>query len=81
MRPMGKINQAAAFLRDILSDGPRPTKDVQHLASEAGIPWDTVKKAKKRANIIATTARRENKTIASWHWAIAGNPETAFLAK
>src|SRR5262249_48352390 len=39
--------EAEEFLRHLLGDGPRPAKDVEAEAKEAGIAWRTVNRAKK----------------------------------
>lgn len=42
---------AVRLLRDLLANGPMPTKTVQSEAREAGIPWRTVQRAMRRAGV------------------------------
>ncbi len=44
-------DEAEAFLRDELADGPRPTKDVQRAARDAGISQRTLDRAKARLGV------------------------------
>jgi hypothetical protein len=47
------VDDADAFLRDALKDGPRPTKDVKIQASAAGIAWRTISRAKEKAGVVS----------------------------
>lgn len=44
-------SDAAAFLRDLLADGPVPVPEVKRHADEAGHTWRTVQRAMKRAGV------------------------------
>jgi putative DNA primase/helicase len=53
---MSATEQAAEFLRDMLKDGPIPSKQLKADAAEAGHSWTTIKAAKQQ---IGVKARRE----------------------
>jgi hypothetical protein len=42
-----KLDEAVAFLREELADGPRPVSEIQALASEADISSETLRRARK----------------------------------
>ncbi|HUE72669.1 MAG TPA: AAA family ATPase [Pirellulaceae bacterium] len=49
-------DEAAAWLTDLLADGPLPQKDVQAAAKDNGYSWATVRRAKERLGV---ASRRE----------------------
>jgi putative DNA primase/helicase len=57
-------DEAKAFLIDILSNGPMPSKQVKADASGAGLAWRTVRRAKDDLRI---KARKEN---GEWRWSL-----------
>lgn len=63
------LNEAVAFLTELLRDGPRPAKDVQRQAREAGFSDATLRRAKSRAGI---TSQRTGGIGAdgAWTWAL-----------
>ena len=58
--------QAAEFLRDLLKDGPIPSKQLKADAADAGHSWSTVKLAKQQIGVVA---RREGfGKDGAWVW-------------
>ena len=57
-------DEAEDFLREMLADGPKPAKSIKSEASEAGLAWRTVWRAKD------TLAVKSSKTGAEggWEW-------------
>lgn len=63
----GPISKTAAeWLRDLISSGPRSSKDIYHKAGAAGYSRDAMKRAKK--SIGATSVKQETE----WFWCIEG---------
>jgi len=48
----GPRQEAAAFLTELLKDGPRPADDVKAEAQQAGLNWATVRRAKDQIGVI-----------------------------
>lgn len=48
-----EFEEACDFLRDLLSHGPVPAKQVKTEANEAGVSWATVRRAKKEIGVAA----------------------------
>lgn len=46
-----RAEEAEAFLRDVLKDGPRPQKEIRAEAEDNGIKWHTLKRAKEQLEI------------------------------
>jgi putative DNA primase/helicase len=72
--------EAEDFLRDILRDGPRPAKDVEGEAKEAGIAWRTVNRAKKTLGV--TTERKAESgdglgRSGRWYWSLPSTSGSA----
>ena len=44
-------HEAADWLRSVLTEGPRPARDVEKLARDAGLAWRTVQRARGRAGV------------------------------
>lgn len=63
-------SEAQDFLMEVLKDGPILSKEVQHMAKEAGINHNTLSAAKKELNIRATRigAGKDGK----WFWLLPG---------
>lgn len=49
--PDGDGQDAAGFLRDLLADGPMPTKSVKRAADDAGFSWRTIQRTMRRAGV------------------------------
>jgi hypothetical protein len=64
----GARQEAEDFLRDILSEGPRPQKQIGEEAMQAGIADRTLRRAKKRLKLVA----RKRGMAGGWEW---GFPE------
>jgi hypothetical protein len=62
--------EAVDFLRETLAGGARTAKEVEVEASQAGIPFETVKRAKKRAGVI--TRKQRGVLNGAWIWELAG---------
>ncbi len=59
-------DSAEEFLKDLLKDGPAPTKYVEAEAKEAGISWATARRA-------STTLRvKKQKSNGGWYWSLPG---------
>ncbi len=61
----GAGQEAEEFLRNILSEGPRPQKEIMAEAKQAGIADRTLRRAKKRLKIVA----RKHGMAGGWEWA------------
>lgn len=48
-----EFEEACDFLRDLLSHGPVPAKQVKAESNEAGVAWATVRRAKKAIGVVA----------------------------
>ena len=57
-----RIEEAKEFLRNFLSDGARPSKDVREQAEMAAISWATLRRAKKKLGVCACRRGQE------WLW-------------
>jgi hypothetical protein len=65
--------EAADFLRDVLKNGPRPAKDVEGEAKEAGISWRTVNRAKKKLGVVAERRAESGDGLGRtgrWYWSL-----------
>jgi putative DNA primase/helicase len=72
--------EAEDFLRDILRDGPRPAKDVEAEAKEAGISWRTVNRAKKTLGVVAERKAESGQGLGRggrWYWSWPGGINSA----
>jgi AAA domain len=61
--------EAVSFLRQTLADGPRRVKEIEAEATQAAIPWETVKRAKKNAGV--KTRKERGVVNGSWVWELA----------
>jgi len=59
-------SEAADFLREVLADGPVPSKEVQRQAREAGVPWITV----RRAADDLTVLKKKGGMTDGWYWSL-----------
>lgn len=57
---------AEDFLKELLKDGPSPTKHVQAEAKEAGISWATVRRASDALTV------KKQKSNGGWYWSLPG---------
>jgi AAA domain-containing protein len=65
--------EAADFLRDVLKNEPRPAKDVEGEAKEAGISWRTVNRAKKKLGVVAERRAESGDGLGRtgrWYWSL-----------
>jgi len=60
--------EAVAFLRAMLIDGPRPASELEAEAEQAALSWDTVKRAKRRAGV--KTKKERGVPNGRWLWAL-----------
>jgi putative DNA primase/helicase len=60
----GEKADAEQFLRDLLADGPMPTKQVKADADGAGYSWATIRRAQKSLGI---TAKKDGMS-GGWKW-------------
>lgn len=60
-------DEASDWLQSLLTDGPVPAKDVHRQAHEQGISDSTLKRAKRRLNVISEETRNDNR-ITGWAW-------------
>ena len=68
-RPANKLQQAKAFLRQLLSGGPRLVRDIEQAAEDAGIGWRTVENAKHEIGAVSERSDPDNKR-SSYQWLI-----------
>ncbi len=61
--------EAAAFLRNLLADGPLPAKQVQAEARDAGLAWATVRRAQALLGIQPQKVGRPGEPQA-WRWVL-----------
>lgn len=59
-------DDAAIMLREELADGPRPVRDLQHIARELGTTWRTVRRAADALGI----ERRKLGIRGGWEWSL-----------
>ncbi len=60
------LSEAESFLRQVLEDGPVPTKTVQAEARAAGIKWATVRRAKDALEVRARKTAFSGESAWSW---------------
>jgi putative DNA primase/helicase len=63
----GERQDAAEFLAEFLSDGPKSQKEVKEVAEANCHAWITIKRAKKDLGITSTKAGMKE----GWRWALA----------
>lgn len=59
-------DSAEDFLKELLKDGPAPTKHVETEAKAAGIAWRTVRRASDSLTV------KKQKSNGSWYWSLPG---------
>ena len=59
-------DSAEYFLKELLKDGPAPTKHVEAEAKEAGIPWRTVRRASDALSV------KKQKSNGKYYWSLPG---------
>lgn len=72
--------EAEDFLRDILAGGPRPSKDIEAEAKEAGLNWRTVRRAQKALGVKAVRRAESGDGLGKagrWYWELPGTPKMA----
>ena len=65
--------EAEDFLRDLLQGGPRPAKEIEGEAKEAGISWRTVNRAKKALGVTAERRATSGDGLGGsgrWYWSL-----------
>jgi len=60
----GEKQDAERFLRDLLGDGPVPTRQIKADADGAGYAWATVRRAQKALGIMAVKGGMKE----GWTW-------------
>ena len=65
-------DSAEDFLKELLKDGPSPTKHVETEAKAAGISWRTVRRASDALSV------KKQKSNGGWYWSL---PEISNLSK
>ena len=69
MREPTAVDEAVAFLQEVLADGPMSSTDLRKEADERGIGWRTVNRAQRRAGVVAEQQRSGDGTrIGGWMW-------------
>ena len=61
------LDEAVIFLRDLLADGAVLSTSVQRSAKEAGIAWDTVRRAQRKLKITPEKAKTQD---GKWVWTL-----------
>jgi putative DNA primase/helicase len=71
------VAQCMDFLSDILRDGPKLTKNIQKEAKQAGLCWNTIRKAKDLLGIIAGKDPSDSRpwNEKPWRWELPLNDE------
>lgn len=62
----GALEEAAAWLRSVLSDGPIPLKEIKSMAADEGIAYATLKRCRKRIGIISERDENARGRPAAW---------------
>jgi putative DNA primase/helicase len=63
------LTEGITFLRQALADGSRNATEIEAEASQAGLSWETVKRAKKPAGV--TTRKQRGVVNGPWIWELA----------
>lgn len=64
----GRRREATTWLRDLLSDGPVPSRTLQQLAADAGLAWATVRRAADQLGVRRNKVGRPGTTAQHWEW-------------
>jgi hypothetical protein len=62
----GELDDAVEWLTNLLADGPRPARDVEREAKDAGISLGTLRRAKPKARVVS----RKPAFGGPWDWAL-----------
>ena len=60
------LEEASAFLKNLLATGPKTVFEVQRLAEESGIGWRTLRRASDAMQI----CKRPNADDKRWYWSL-----------
>jgi putative DNA primase/helicase len=63
-------NSAAEFLREVLKDGPVPTRFVKSEALEAGLAWNTIRRAADDLRVL----KKKGGMAEGWYWHLTKMP-------
>lgn len=66
----GALAEAEQFLRDLLSDGPVPTRDVKVESADAGHTWATIRRAQKRLGVKVQKQGTGIGDKSAWFWSM-----------
>jgi putative DNA primase/helicase len=61
------LDEAVAFLRELLASGPELSTLVQRSARDAGLAWDTVRRAQRKLKIVPQKAKTQD---GKWTWGL-----------
>jgi hypothetical protein len=67
-QPAGATAEAIGFLHEELANGPRLVRELAEAAAEAGISFETVRKARKRAGV--DRAKQKGVRNGPWVWTL-----------
>ena len=70
----GQLEEAKDWLRDVLSGGPVPARDITKKAEEDGLKWRTVERAKEELKV--NSAREGYSEAGRWMWGARHCPPT-----
>jgi hypothetical protein len=70
------VTEAADFLRDLLTEGDRPQREVKDEAERAGVAWHTIRRAKDRIGVRSRKVGAPGER-GEWRWSLPRNPEDA----
>lgn len=71
----GTLSDEKRFLRDLLKDGPLPTKTIQSDADGAGFSWASIRRAQKPLGIKPIKTAMNG----GWVWQMPGQPDAIAL--
>lgn len=71
------MNEAVAFLRTVLAEEARKASEVEAEAEQAGLSWETVKRAKKAAGV--KTRKQRGVPNGPWVWELTEQPKATEL--
>lgn len=67
------LEEAKDFLREALTDGPRPAREVQKEAEQAGIAERTMRRARTALSIKPAKIGRPGEKEQRWFWSLPPN--------
>lgn len=65
------LQEAVAWLQEVLSEGPIRTTELQRMAREAGHAWGTVRRAKERLGGLCKHTGARSECV--WYWLLPGH--------